>query len=996
MDNTPGGNPETFTPMSTFSQTATTTATSICAEHQSIAQGMPSKDLPLILSTIRKMPTLTQSNWISWKARITDMLEHSKAEQIVTGEFTRPDEKDHKACAEKWDELSRAGYSIIMNGLDDDEVQHLCELHGPIRVPAHEIWKILQKSHEAKGSVSRMGVLHDFMTTRASEDVDVVEHIEKMKKCQVQLESLGRQIPEEDFKTQIIMTLPLSWEHYAESSFATDGNINNINITSHEMIMHIQGENERRKRWKADAEKETAYQAIGKSLMKRISDPPANGGRVKHQKTLRSICKRPNHKEANCFFRQGAPRCTYCGKPGHSENDCWSKNGRKGKKKGKGRTRPKRESANVATMSNRSSGVQEVHVTYDSRSNSETPSIYYWHADSAATCHVTNDYAALTNYIPKMETIRGLGNVEVQSYGRGTVKLKSKIGNQSYKITLRGVYYVPSQTDSLLSIRRLDQQGGSAYIGNSQILIYDRHKNAVATGRTKRNQYQLDVQTVYPERVEITQEKLSWDLWHARYGHVSHSGLRKLFQRNLVDNFNVDINSVPTDCTVCAKNKLTRENPRQKLGGIKTKLPGELTHTDVWGPTSSVSENGMSYFLTCIDDYSRYVTVYFLKQKNEAGKKITEHLTMLQTKYRSMPGALRADNGKEYVNQALTAWCNEWGIGLQFTAPYMPQQNGVAERFNRTLVELARTMRTARNIPKNLWPTAVAHAAYLQNRAYTSAVKTQTPYERWNHKKPDVAHLREYGSPVVVLIEGEKVSELDPKAQEHLFLGFEDETSSINYYDARTHHVKRSHNYRFINPQSEGELGSGTLSGGEQRGENLENQSEIRLELPAGTSGKRVREEPELEPRRSKRPRVVHDYSKLDNPLSELVQVMKEGEEIIPLDVAEMIYAALADADSASDDPRTLEEAQASPDWPEWQKVIKTELEQLENMGTWKLEDAPSDRKPVANKWVFIKKFNKDGTLKKYKARLVAKGFSQIPGMDFNQTFAPVVRFETI
>ncbi|KAF8621523.1 hypothetical protein AX15_007730 [Amanita polypyramis BW_CC] len=87
LENTPGGNPETFMSTSTFSQTATTTGNGICTEHQSIAQGMPTKNLPPILSTIWKMPMLTQSNWILWKAHITDMLEHSKAKQIVTGDF---------------------------------------------------------------------------------------------------------------------------------------------------------------------------------------------------------------------------------------------------------------------------------------------------------------------------------------------------------------------------------------------------------------------------------------------------------------------------------------------------------------------------------------------------------------------------------------------------------------------------------------------------------------------------------------------------------------------------------------------------------------------------------------------------------------------------------------------------------------------------------------------------------------------------------------------
>jgi hypothetical protein len=167
------------------------------------------------------------------------------------------------------------------------------------------------------------------------------------------------------------------------------------------------------------------------------------------------------------------------------------------------------------------------------------------------------------------------------------------------------------------------------------------------------------------------------------------------------------------------------------------------------------------------------------------------------------------------------------------------------------------------------------------------------------------------------------------------------------------------------------------------------------------TKKKHAREEKNEEreeelPRRSKRPKVIHDYHKLDDPHPELMQVLREEDENIPLDIHEMIYAALVNAENTPDDPFTLEEAQASPDWPEWQKAIEIELEQLKRMGTWELDDVPKDRKPVANKWVFLKKYDKDGTLTKYKARLVAKGFSQIPGMDFNQTFAPIIRFETI
>ena len=91
-----------------------------------------------------------------------------------------------------------------------------------------------------------------------------------------------------------------------------------------------------------------------------------------------------------------------------------------------------------------------------------------------------------------------------------------------------------------------------------------------------------------------------------------------------------------------------------------------------------------------------------------------------------------------------------------------------------------------------------------------------------------------------------------------------------------------------------------------------------------------------------------------------------------------------------------IREARESPDWPEWEAVIQTELDQLHKMGTWELVDPPEGRVPVSNKWVFNRKYDKDGNLQKYKARLVVKGYSQTPGMDYNETFTPVVHLETI
>ncbi len=110
----------------------------------------------------------------------------------------------------------------------------------------------------------------------------------------------------------------------------------------------------------------------------------------------------------------------------------------------------------------------------------------------------------------------------------------------------------------------------------------------------------------------------------------------------------------------------------------------------------------------------------------------------------------------------------------------------------------------------------------------------------------------------------------------------------------------------------------------------------------------------------------------------------------------QITYQAYCDTSLGGEDPKTLTEAKESPDWLEWEKAIKVELDQLEHMGTWQWVDCPVDTVPLANKWVFVRKYNKMGELLKYKARLMVKGCAQWPGFDYTDTFSPVVRLKTI
>lgn len=169
-----------------------------------------------------------------------------------------------------------------------------------------------------------------------------------------------------------------------------------------------------------------------------------------------------------------------------------------------------------------------------------------------------------------------------------------------------------------------------------------------------------------------------------------------------------------------------------------------------------------------------------------------------------IPQAMRTNRGKEFVNEALQSWCQSKGIENQLTALYSPSQNGVAERANLTLVELARAMINAQNVPEFLWEHAIDHALYIQNRSYTRTLKGETPYEVWHGIKPSVAHLREFGIPVWVLLQGQaEQQKILPKSKRRIYIGHDDGPQAIKYFNAETQNVLTSWNFRFLTPSKD-------------------------------------------------------------------------------------------------------------------------------------------------------------------------------------------------
>ena len=236
-----------------------------------------------------------------------------------------------------------------------------------------------------------------------------------------------------------------------------------------------------------------------------------------------------------------------------------------------------------------------------------------------------------------------------------------------------------------------------------------------------------------------------------------------LHDHQLMEGMEIDVHSLKPDCVVCTEAKHS-ETPFGPSLPRQTK-PGELTHMDLWGKYQIASIHNNYYYLLMVDDATQHITIEFLKTKDQVVQKIVNYIVTLQSQQKT-PCTICTDRGTKFVNESIKTWCQAHGIQTQLTALYSPSQNGVAERMNRTLVELARAMITAARLPEFLWEPAITHAVYLRNLSFTRSIPDATPYQLWYRHKPNVAHLHEFGTPVWILLQGQKVQQkMLPKSE---------------------------------------------------------------------------------------------------------------------------------------------------------------------------------------------------------------------------------------
>lgn len=269
--------------------------------------------------------------------------------------------------------------------------------------------------------------------------------------------------------------------------------------------------------------------------------------------------------------------------------------------------------------------------------------------------------------------------------------------------------------------------------------------------------------------------------WHARMGHVSYGTIKIMIDKELIQGVpNIGIEK--EICSSCLLGKQTRQAfPQASSYRASKKL--ELIHGDLCGPITPSTSAGNRYIFVLIDDYSRYMWTILLKEKGDAFQKFRNFKTMVEQESDARIQTFRTDRGGEFVSLEFNSFCEDTGIKRHLTAPYTPQQNGVVERRNRTLMEMARSILKHMCMPNYLWGETIRHSTYLLNRVVTRALKNETPYESFRGKRPNVEHIQIFGCVAYAKIDKPHLKKLEDRSRVLVHLGTEPGSKAYRLLD---------------------------------------------------------------------------------------------------------------------------------------------------------------------------------------------------------------------
>ena len=309
------------------------------------------------------------------------------------------------------------------------------------------------------------------------------------------------------------------------------------------------------------------------------------------------------------------------------------------------------------------------------------------------------------------------------------------------------------------------ETAGCRYEGKDLMVNFYKDDKRILSGRYHLGLYYLQGTVLRGEANLSRPERNMTNVWHSRLSHMSLKNMSTLVKNGFITDKDVKELDFCEHCIIGKSHKLSFPKAKHMTKGIP-----EYVHSDLWGsPSTPDSLAGNKYFVTFIDDFSKKVWIYFLKTKDEVFSKFREWKAEVETKTEKEVKCLRTNNGLEFCNNLFDEYCKKVGIKRHIICTYTPQQNGVSERMNRTIMDKVRCMLAESSLDQSFWAEAASTAIYLINRSPNSTLNFKLPEEVWSGFKPDLGHFRTFGCSAYVHVTEEKTG---PRAIKGVFVGY--------------------------------------------------------------------------------------------------------------------------------------------------------------------------------------------------------------------------------
>ncbi|KAL7288350.1 hypothetical protein TKK_0017683 [Trichogramma kaykai] len=941
---------------------------------------------------VKNISKFNGENFQLWKFQVRNILVAHDLLEIVEGTEKKPESTATNAAAVKsWIKSNAEAMFVLSSSIEYSHLQYLITCNT-----AAEMWSKLSSIHEQKTSTNKLALTTKFHEHRMAAGDSIAQHISKIENMASQLKDIDVTVSDTMIQAKILGSLPTKFHPFISA-------------------------------WESVPEDKQTLDNLRERLL-REENRLSNSDDTCHALASMTISNGKNQEKTqgnsgNNHNSKKRVKCNFCKKPGHLEKYCFAKKRQNRNANKNSRENADSQNSNVhENSSNYSAFVAHNNSTQfvprDIKKYVSSDETEHWLLDSGASRHMCHRKDWFAEFAPtRVDEYIFFGDGSRRRVeGRGKIMIQRLVAGVWYAGEIRDVLYVPSFEVNLLSIGVCTEKGMRVvHERNMAKLVSMSTGELLAEGvKLPNNLVCLFIKTVIKHEVNYA-SSAPLKIWHERLGHVNRDFLCKTFNANAVTGANFT-DSKDYFCESCPVGKQIRLPFSRTRDHQRALAPGETLHTDLCGPMQTTSVGGARFFLLFKDDASNFRKVFFLKHKSDCFDALKFYILSVNTQFGKNVKVLRSDNGTEYLNNNVKEFLKNLGTRLVTSAPYTPQQNGRAEREMRSIVESARTMLLSKGLPTRLWAEAVNTAVYILNRTLNSSNSKQTPFEIWFGRKPDISHVRIFGSECFAQVPNVFRKKWDAKARKLILVGHENESMNYRLFDPDTGNISVSRNVTF----NENALISGnknveeaqllfTVNNDVECGAAADNEPENE---PDNEPENERESEPENE--RENEPENELDASVISLGANEDWQDARDAEQADEMDdnaeiardgaynlrargniqqpdwYGHRVYAAFFD------EPLTYRDAINCEDSDLWKRAIADELEAHARNKTWEITELPKSRRAVGFKWAFkIKNPGNDGA-RRYKARFCAQGFSQEAGTDYDEIFSPVVRFESI